>query len=163
MKKIVLITGNDALEVSEFLSENSIPVILPPVHGLSENADVDIYQIFKLPHLLTEAGVMVALSHEGMLGRARNLPFYAGSAVAHGMEKETALQQITLNPAKILGIDAEVGSLETGKRATLFVSRGDALDMMSNDLLHAFVDGKTIVLKNEQQLLYKRYSEKYQE
>ncbi|MEX2512206.1 MAG: amidohydrolase family protein [Cyclobacteriaceae bacterium] len=163
VKKIVLITGNDALDVSGFLSENSIPVILPPVHGLSDGADEDIYQRFKLPYLLTEAGVMVAISHAGMLGRARNLPFYAGSAVAHGLKKETALQLITLNPAKILGIDQEVGSLETGKRATLFVSKGDALDMMSNDLLHAFVNGKTIVLENEQQLLHQRYTNKYKE
>lgn len=163
VEKIVLITGKEALDVSDFLRENAIPVVLPPVHSLSDDADMDIYQIFKLPHQLTEAGIIVALSHRGMLGRARNLPFYAGSSAAHGMEKEAALQLITLNTARILGIDDEVGSLTVGKQATLFVSRGDALDMLTNDLTYAFIAGKSIELENEQQLLHQRYTEKYKE
>ena len=122
-------------------------------------------EILELPYelagLLTKAGVTVALSHNGMLARARNLPFYAGTAAAYGLGKEEAVKLITLNAAKVLGIDNEVGTLEEGKRATLFVSKGDALDMMTNDLTHAFIDGKTIQLDGEQQALYKQYSDKY--
>ncbi len=161
VKKIVLITGEAALDVSEFLITNKIPVVLPNVHSLPDNDEVDVYLPFKLAGMLTKAGVTVALSHNGMIARARNLPFYAGTTVAYGLTKEEALSLITANPAKILGIDSEVGTLEVGKRATLFVSKGDALDMMTNDLSHAFVDGKKIVLDNEQQMLFKRYSDKY--
>lgn len=160
--EIVILAGDVALDVASFLAEHKIPVILPPTHQLPNNEDIDVYQPFKMPYLLTKAGVTVALSHQGMLARARNLPFYAGSAAAFGLSKEEAIQLVTLNAAKVLGIDDEVGSLEEGKRATLFVSKGDALDMMSNDLSYAFVDGKQIVLENEQQALYKRFMEKYQ-
>ncbi|MEQ8478207.1 amidohydrolase family protein [Fulvivirga sp.] len=161
VKKIAVVAGVAALDVSEFLATNNIPVILPNVHDLPDGDDMDVYLPFKLPGLLTKAGVTVALSHNGMIARARNLPFYAGSCVAYGMEKEAALSLITANPAKILGIDSEVGTLEVGKRATLFVSKGDALDMMTNNLSHGFIDGKEIVLDNEQQMLFERYSEKY--
>lgn len=161
VKSIAVAAGVESLDVSEFLATNKIPVILPPVHDLPDGDDMDVYLPFKVPALLTKAGVTVALSHTGMLARARNLPFYAGSAVAYGMEKEAALSLITSNPAKILGIDKEVGSLEVGKRATLFVSKGDALDMMTNNLSYGFIDGKEIILDNEQQMLFKRYSDKY--
>lgn len=161
VQRIAVVAEDEALAVSEFLAENKIPVILPPVHALPDSDDDDVYLPHKLPALLTKAGVKVALSHTGMVARSRNLPFYAGTAAAFGLSKEEALQLITKNPAEILGIDELVGTLEEGKRATFFVSKGDALDMMSNELSHAFIDGKHVVLDNEQQMLFKRYSDKY--
>jgi len=160
VQKIVMLAGTEALDAASFLAENNIPVVLPNVHSLAGSDEV-VELPYELAGLLTKAGVTVALSHNGMLARARNLPFYAGTAAAYGLGKEGAVQAITLNAAKILGIDNEVGSLEEGKRATLFVSKGDALDMMTNDLTHAYIDGKTIQLDGEQQALYKQYSDKY--
>lgn len=160
INKIVVLAGTEALDAASFLAENKIPVVLPNVHSLP-GSDQVVELPYELAGLLTKAGVTVTLSHSGMLARARNLPFYAGTAAVHGLGKEAAVQLLTLNAAKILGIESEVGSLEEGKRATLFVSKGDALDMMTNDLSHAFIDGKTIQLEGEQQALYKRYSEKY--
>ena len=92
---------------------------------------------------------------------ARNLPFYAGTYVAHGLNKEKAVQIITQNNAKILGIDDKVGTLEAGKNATLFISEGDALDMNTNKISHAFIDGRKISLDSHQTKLWKRYSNKY--
>ena len=91
----------------------------------------------------------------------RNLPFYAGSFSAYGVEKEKAVEMITLNAAKILGIDDEMGSLEKGKDATLFISKGDALDMKTNIISRAFIQGREISLESHQTELWKRYSEKY--
>ena len=100
---------------------------------------------------------------EGQMERmnTRNLPFYAGTFAAFGLDKEVALQLITLNAAKILGIDSFAGSLEVGKDATLFISEGDALDMRTNILTHAFIDGREISLETHQTELWKRYEEKY--
>jgi len=162
VQKIVMLAGTEALDAASFLAENNIPVVLPNVHSLAGSDEV-VELPYELAGLLTKAGVTIALSHNGMLARARNLPFYAGTAAAYGLGKEGAVQAITLNAAKVLGIDNEVGSLEEGKRATLFVSKGDALDMMTNNLTRAFIDGKTIQLDGEQQALYKQYSEKYAE
>ena len=92
----------------------------------------------------------------------RNLPFYAGTCAAYGLDKEEALKLITSNTAKILGRDDKVGTLEVGKYATLFISEGDALDMRTNLLTHAFIQGREISLESHQTKLWKRYSEKYE-
>jgi imidazolonepropionase-like amidohydrolase len=91
----------------------------------------------------------------------RNLPFYAGTFAAHGLDKEKAVQLLTGNAAKILGIDNFAGTIETGKDATLFISEGDALDMKSNRITHAFIQGRKISLESHQTKLWKRYSNKY--
>jgi imidazolonepropionase-like amidohydrolase len=89
---------------------------------------------------------------------ARNLPFLAGEAAGFGLTKEEALQSITLNAAKILGIDGQLGTLQAGKRATLFISTGDALDMRTNNIVFAWVDGRPIILDDTQKQLYLKYS-----
>mgnify|MGYP000586421048 FL=1 len=91
----------------------------------------------------------------------RNLPFYAGTFAAFGLEKEKAVQLITGDAAKILGIDSFAGTLEVGKEATLFISEGDALDMRTNIISEAFIQGRKISLESHQTTLWKRYSNKY--
>lgn len=161
VKKITLISGANALMVADFLKENSIPVILPATHNLPNRADDDVDLPYKLPHLLTQAGVVVSLYNNDALHGSRNLGFYAGTAAAYGMDKEEALKTITSNTAKALGVDKRVGTLEVGKDATLFVSAGDALDYRTNVLSHAFISGKLVTLPGNQQELYERYSKKY--
>jgi hypothetical protein len=159
--KIVIITSTGAIDAAPFLVENQIPVVLQNLHRLPDNSDMEVNLPYQLAYLLNEAGVLVSLAHSGSVMRSRNLPFYAGTAVAYGVDKEDAIKMITLNTARVLGIDNEVGSLEKGKRATLFVSSGDALDMRTNNVQLAFIDGKLIDLNGEQQALYERYTEKY--
>ena len=161
VKRMTIVGGTGAYWVADFLKENKIPVILPSTHNLPNRADEDIDMPYKLPHLLTQAGVTVSLMDDGALHGGRNLGFYAGTAAAYGMSKEDALKTITSNTAKALGIDSRVGTLEVGKDATLFVSNGDALDYRGNVLTYAFISGKLMTLPGNQQELYERYSRKY--
>jgi len=162
VKKVAIVTGTGALMVKEFLADNSIPVVIQMVHSLPDRSDMDVDLPYRLPAELEKADVKVALSNSGgdnMM--ARNLPFYAGTAVAYGLTPEEALKMITLNPAEILGVDDKTGSLKEGKEATLFVSQGDALDFRTNKLSHAYIQGKEIILDHKQEALFKRYSQKY--
>jgi imidazolonepropionase-like amidohydrolase len=77
------------------------------------------------------------------------------------VSKELALQSITLNAAKILGIDNLVGSLEFNKIASLVISDGDLLDIRTNKVIAAFINGKPVNLVNEQQMLYEKYKARY--
>tara|TARA_R110000764_G_scaffold70045_9_gene144843 strand:+ start:17204 stop:18514 length:1311 start_codon:yes stop_codon:yes gene_type:complete len=155
---VALVTAESALLVKDFLRKHNIPVILPPTHSMPNEEDMDYDMRYKLPYLLTNEGIVVAISHTGMLSTSRNLPFYAGVAVAYGLDKEEALKTISLNAAKILRVDDTLGSLEVGKDATLFVSKGDALDIRTNKLTQAFIQGKKIELEGKQQEQYKQYS-----
>jgi imidazolonepropionase-like amidohydrolase len=161
VQRITLVGGSGSLWVADFLKENKIPVILGSTHNLPARIDDDVDLPFKLPHLLTQAGIMVSLSNDDALHNGRNLGFFAGTAAAYGMDKEEALKTITSNTAKALGISDRVGTLEVGKDATLFVSNGDALDYRGNVLSHAFIKGKQVTLQGNQQELYERYSRKY--
>jgi len=163
IKNLVLVHADDALKTADLLKKHNVAVLVPRPHRLPDAQDDDVLGPFKLAKQLTDKGILVAIEMEGQMERmnTRNLPFYAGTYAAHGLDKEKAVQLITLNAAKILGVDNLVGSLETGKDATLFISKGDALDMRTNIIEHAFIQGRTISLETHQTKLYKRYMDKY--
>jgi len=163
IKNMVIVGGYDAYKVADVLKQNNIAVLIRRTHIRPNSEDEDYDLPFRLAKLLVDKGVLVGLETSGQMERmnSRNLPFYAGTTVAYGLTKEQALQLITSNTAKILGIDADYGTLEEGKSATLFISEGDALDMRTNILTHAFIDGREISLESHQTKLWKRYSEKY--
>ncbi|APY00808.1 amidohydrolase family protein [Lacinutrix venerupis] len=163
IKHVVIVGGYEAHKVTSLLKENNIPVLLQRVHSRPKNDDDDYDLPFKLANELVNAGILVGLENSGDMERmnARNLPFLAGTCAAYGLDKEQALSLITYNTAKILGIEDKVGSLEVGKDATLFISEGDALDMRTNKLEKAYIQGRDISLESHQTELYKRYSNKY--
>ncbi|NRD23918.1 amidohydrolase family protein [Winogradskyella litoriviva] len=165
VSKITIVGAYQAGNVTNFLKENNVSVFLRRVHTRPELEDDDYDLPYKLAKKLVDADILVALEPSGQMERmnSRNLPFYAGTTVAYGLTKEQALQLITKNPAKILGIDNAYGTLEIGKSATLFISEGDALDMRTNILIHAFIDGRNLSLETHQTELWKRYSEKFSE
>lgn len=163
IKKTVIIGGKDSWMITDLLKENNIAVIINRVHDLPDYAEDDVDLPFKLPSLLQKAGVLYCLNNEGDMEAmgTRNLPFMAGTAAAYGLTKEQALKAITINTAKILGIDKTTGSIEVGKDANFFISLGDALDMKTNNVQYAFIKGKLIDLNNEQKELYEKYKKKY--
>lgn len=158
--RMVLSGGADAWMVADQLKSHQIPVIIERTQNLPRRDDEDVNLPYKLPALLTKQGVAVAITDEGFW-KDRNLPFQAGQSVSYGMSKEEALQAITLNPARILGIDKTVGTLEDGKDATLIISEGDILDMKSSVVTVAYIRGKEINLDNIQKQLYQKYLKKY--
>jgi imidazolonepropionase-like amidohydrolase len=161
--KLVLVGGRDAYYVQSLLVDNQVPVVLDNIHRRPSRDEEPIDWPYQLPGLLTEAGIEVSLRHSGMLARGRNLPFYAGTAAAYGMDKEDALKMITSNTAKALGIDDRIGTLEEGKDATLILVEGDLLDMRSSIIKKAFIQGRDVIIEGKQQELYKRFKDKYSE
>jgi len=163
IERMAIVGGYDAYLVADLLRENNVAVMLQSVHSLPRFADDDVDLPFKLPKLLMDEGLTVALQVDKRMTEmnSRNLPFYAGTARAYGLTEEQAIQALTRNPARILGIDDQVGTLERGKTATLFLSEGDALDMRTNSLTHAWIEGRQIDLDNRQRQLYRKFQTKY--
>ena len=91
----------------------------------------------------------------------RNLGFIAGTAAAYGLSWVEALNLISLNPAKILAIDNKEGSIKVGKKASFFISSGNALDMIESTVLQVFIDGVETNINTDQKELYLKYMEKY--
>ncbi len=158
---VVIVGGSESYQIADLLKQNNIAVILGPEHSLPSMEDDDVDQPYKTPAALQKAGVLFALNDTHDESRYRNLPFNAGTAVTYGLSKEEALQAITLNAAKILGVADKTGSIEVGKDANIIISDGDILDMKSNNILHAFIQGRDVSMDNKQKELYEKYKFKY--
>jgi imidazolonepropionase-like amidohydrolase len=158
--KVVLVNAADSWRVTALLKENKIPVILNGTHNLPPREDEDIDMAYKLPYLLKQGGVEFAVSVDGSW-QVRNLMFQAGTGQAYGLSAEEALMSITSSPAKILGIQDKVGTLEENKDATLIISEGDALDMRTSKITQAFIAGRNVNLDDAQKELNKKYMDKY--
>jgi len=158
--QMVIVGGFESYLVTDALRDNHIPVILQETQRLPEYEEDDVYLPYKLPKILQDAGILYGLTGTGFW-RQRNLPFEAGEAVGYGLTKEQAVSMITQNNAKILGIDKTTGTLEVGKDANLFISKGDALDMITIDVQKAFIQGRDVNLDNLHKQLYRKFSAKY--
>jgi imidazolonepropionase-like amidohydrolase len=156
----VIVGGDDAHLLTDFLKSNNVAVVVKQPHALPNNADDDVNMPYKNVAVLANAGVTVVISIDGFW-QQRNLPFMAGTASAWGMSKEDALKTITLNAAIAMGVDKTTGSLAIGKDATFFISAGDALDMRTNKVEEAFIQGRSINLDNLHKQLDKKFSDKY--
>ena len=163
IKRLVIVGGYDAYLVGDILRENDVSVLLTSVHRLPRFTEDDIDLPYRLPKLLADEGVLFALQVDARMTEmnTRNLPFYAGTARKYGLTEEQAIMALTRNPAKILGVDDVCGTIERGKDATLFISDGDALDVRTNRLIHAFIQGRTMDLDNRQKKLYRKFQTKY--
>lgn len=158
---VVIVGGSESWQIPDLLKQNNVSVILSQMHSLPTSADDDVDQPYKTPFILQKAGVTFAINDEDGSNRGRNLMFNAGTAAAYGLTKEQALQAITLNAAKCLGIDKQTGSIEVGKDANIIISDGDILDMRTSQVTHAFIQGRNIDLNDKQKQLNDRYLKRY--
>lgn len=158
--KAVIVGGKESYLVTNLLKQNNVPVIIRETQTLPARDEDDVYLPYKLPKILQDAGVEYGLTGIGFW-RQRNLPFEAGQAVGYGLTKEQALSMITINNARILGIDKTTGTLEIGKDANLFISTGDALDMITLNVEQEFIQGRNVNLDNLHKELYKKFADKY--
>ena len=158
---VVIVGGSDSWQIADLLKQNNVSVILGQLHSLPTLPDDDIDQPYKTAAMLQKAGVLFSITDDDPQNRGRNLPFNAGTAVTYGLTKEQALQAITLNAAKIMGVADKTGSIEAGKDANIIISEGDILDMRTSIVTDAFIQGRKIDLMDKQKLLNERYNRKY--
>jgi len=164
LKFPVIVGGYDSYRLAERLKENKFTVMLENPHHLPY-FEGDLPSVnYEIPNKLQEAGLLFCIQNSGSMEvmNARNLPFIAGTAMAYGLTEEQAIATITLNAAKIMGVDNRIGSLEKGKDATLFISEGSALEMKTNAVTLAYVKGNRIDLSNHQKQLSKKYHAKFE-
>jgi len=158
---VTIVGGSESYQMPALLKQNNISVVLQQLHSLPTSEDDDVDQPFKTPAILQNAGVLFSITDEDGNTTGRNLPFNAGTATAYGLDKEDALKAITLNAAKIIGIDKQTGSLEVGKDANIIISEGDILDMRTSIITTALIQGREIDLTDKHKQLNQRYQQKY--
>lgn len=163
LDRVILVANPDVQYLAERLAADRIPVILRSVQALPTRRWEPYDMAFVAAARLHEAGVRFAISDSGSgmdVANARNLPFHAGTAAAHGLPKDAALKSVTLWPAEILGVGSELGSIEVGKRASLIAANGDPLEPMTR-IERIWVDGEEFdPMRDQGRRLYERYRER---
>ena len=156
--RIAIFGGADAWRLAPELAAAKVPVILDTALDLPARADDPYDARYAAAGVLAKAGVEVALNDGAgnSAETARNLIQDAAVSAGFGLPRDAAVAAMTLVPAKILGVDARVGSIEPGKDATLIVTDGDILDLRSH-VVAAYVDGRALDLTDKQKRLYERY------
>ena len=152
--KLIVSGGAEAWMVADALAKAKVPVILNPMRDLPE-AFESLGARLDDAALLQKAGVVIAFE-VGDTHKSWNVKQYAGNAVAYGLPWLEAVKAITLNPARIYGMDKSVGTLDAGKDADLVVWSGDPLELTSfADAV--FIRGKPVAMTSRQTELRDRY------
>ena len=153
--KIILAGGIEAWKVKDLLRSKGVPVILKPTLAEPPEEDDAYDRLLTQPEELRAAGIKIAFgSFDNSF--ARRLGQNAANAVAHGLPYEEGLKGVTLYPAQMFGLDAHLGTVETGKTANLIVTNGDPLDV-TTDVRYVFIKGQLTSTDNKQKALYEKY------
>ncbi len=158
----VLVGDRDMDIVAEQLAAKNIPVILTGVIGGPNHQWQGYDEGYKTPLRLYEAGVTFCIAGDASAAYALRLPHHAASAVAFGLPEAEGLKSVTINAAKILGIDDLVGSIETGKDATIMITNGSPLQMWT-EIDQVFIRGRKIDMTDKHNRLYEHYKEKHRQ
>jgi len=153
--KMVLAGGEEAYKVKDLLRSKDIAVILRPMLSSPPDEDDPYVRELSQPAELAAAGVKFAIaSFDNSF--ARRLGQNAANAVAHGLSHDEALRAVTINPAQILGLGSQIGTLEQGKIANLIVTNGDPLEL-TTDVKYLFIKGQLTSTENRHHRLYEKY------
>lgn len=158
----VIVGGTDATLSAELLKQHDVPVIITGTHKFPKRADQPHDEAFTLPIELTQLGIRWCMASADDTAHERNLPYNVSKAVAFGLDHDAGMRGLTINTARILEVDDLVGSLENGKQATLIVTTGSPLEVITNPVM-AFVQGRQISLESKQSELAEKYREKYRQ
>jgi imidazolonepropionase-like amidohydrolase len=153
--KMIVSGGTEAPKVAALLKEKNIPVILGGILTTPSSPDAFHAETYQIAGELAKAGVKFAFS-TGDNTNVRLVPYHAAMSVAWGLDRDDALEALTVNAAEILGVADRVGTLEKGKDANLFIAKGDPLEVRT-DITHVVIGGRDIGLDNKHLALYQKY------
>ena len=154
--RIVIRGGRDAIHVADRLVRENIPLILTSTMAAPSRAYEGYDGAYAMPARLYEAGVKFAISGGAGALYTNRLPWEAGVAVAFGLPEEEAVKAVTINAAELMGLDDRIGSLETGKHATLLITTGNPLDMTTN-IEQAYIQGRELDMNDIQKHFFEKY------
>jgi imidazolonepropionase-like amidohydrolase len=152
--RIVLFGATESWKIAKELAERKVPVVLGPVVAQPDSPERPGARM-DAARLLQEAGVLFCLM-TGDAHNARNLPYHAGIASSWGLPETEALASITRNAARVLGVHETLGTIESGKEATVCVFQGSPLEPLSR-LERMYIRGREVTLRNRQTELLEKW------
>jgi imidazolonepropionase-like amidohydrolase len=140
--RLVINHGTEGHLLADTLAERNIPVIIGPLFTSRSKVELR-HRSLSNPGILARAGVELAITTDHPVVPIHFLVHQATLAVKEGLDPADALRSITVNPARIMGLDDRVGSLKPGLDGDVVIWSGDPLDVMSR-ALKVFVSGREV-------------------
>lgn len=133
--------------IAEYVKKSGFPAIVGT--DLTSKNKIEVANMsFKTGGVLNKAGVLTAITTDHPVALIQYLPLCAGLSVRAGLPMEEAYKAITINPAKICGVDARVGSLEVGKDADIAIFDGNPMNTFTNTV-YTIIDGKIVYSRDD--------------
>ncbi len=143
--KLTLEHCTEGYIAAEELAKENIPLAVGPLLTFATKYEL-VNIAFESPAILSKAGCQVSIITDSPVIPQEYLALCAGLAIKSGMDENEALKAITINPAKHIGIDKKVGSIEVGKDADLVITDGSIFDAINTKIKYVLVDGKMVDL-----------------
>jgi imidazolonepropionase-like amidohydrolase len=144
--KAVFFGVEQGFKAAADLAQSGIPAVMGSLYDMPPVYEDGYDALFRNPGELNRAGVKIAFASVSS-ATAKDLPYHAAKAAAFGLDRREALKAVTINPAEIFGLGAEMGSLEKGKRANIVLADADLLELRAN-IKRVFIDGRDTDLRN---------------
>ena len=137
----------DGALIADELAEEGFPVLIGPSLGHKSKIEL-ANKSFTTPGVLNRAGLTVCIITDAPVIPLQYLPMCAGLAVNSGLDLTEAWKAITINPAKVLGVDDRVGSLEVGKDADIVIWTADPLAKIGGEAYITIINGQVVCRKD---------------
>lgn len=141
--KPVIVHGTEGYLICELLERERVPVITGPC--LTDRSKPELAGMTLENPAILAKHTLVAICTDHPETPIQYLPLCAAMAVRGGMEERDALTAITLNPAKILGVDDRVGSITPGKDADLVILKAHPFDWRSSGPEQVYLNGELVI------------------
>lgn len=129
--------------IADELAKEGKPTIVGPSFGRRGKIEIK-EKSFKTAKILSDAGLEIAITTDSPVIPLDALPMCAGLAMRAGLDEETAFKAITITPAKFIGLDDRIGSLEEGKDADIVITKGHPLVDLLNVVEYTIIDGNIV-------------------
>ena len=134
--------GTEAYLIADLLAAKGIPVLIGPLVTTRSKVELRNHSLSN-PGKLAAAGVEISIITDHPVVPINFLVHQATLSIKEGLDRETALRAITINPARVMGVDDRVGSIAVGKDADLVLWSGDPLVVLQR-ALSVFIGGRQV-------------------
>jgi len=143
--KIILEHATEGYKVADYIKEKNIPVVLGPLFGFNTKLELKD-RTYESINILNQKGILTCIMCDHPVVHIENANIHAGVALRYGAKEEDLIKMLTINAAKILGIDRRVGSIEEGKDADIVIWSHHPFDLRAKAEM-VYIDGKCVYLR----------------
>jgi len=147
--KLIIEHATESYKIKDMIVAKEIPVVIGPIFGRGSRVKNELRdQKMTTPGVMVKAGAMVCLTTDAPVIPIDSLRDSLIQCIREGLPADRALEIVTINPAKVLGVDDRVGSLEPEKDADFLIFDGDPLESRSA-VVQTYINGNCVFDKTK--------------